>query len=248
MIAALGVAASDSACLYVIVSPTGPYFRGESKGISLLAVSDVARTWPKGTGSYKFGLNYSPGFLSQQIAAKKGYDQVLWLLGDDDALTEVGAMNIFVIVQRDDGGNFIRLHYKKLVQLSFSDVDIITPPLDGTILSGITRASSLHLAQAHTAGNISLPGISPSQKLYTHERPVTMADLFSWSEQGKLLEVIGVGTAVIVAAVSRIGYKDKDIVLPSHGLGAIGKGLWTMISDIQTGKKEFEGWSVPCGV
>ena len=75
-----------------------------------------------------------------------------------------------------------------------------------------------------------------------------MADLFSWSDQGKLLEVFGVGTAVIVAAVSRIGYKDKDIVLPSHGLGSVGKGLWTMISDIQTGKKEFEGWSVPCGV
>ena len=56
------------------------------------------------------------------------------------------------------------------------------------------------------------------------------------------------GTAVVVAAVSRIGYKDKDIILPSSGLGSIGKGLWTMISDIQTGKKEFEGWSVPCGV
>jgi len=164
------------------------------------------------------------------MAAKKGYDQVLWLLGDD-AVTEVGAMNIFAVVQRGDG-----------------DVDIITPPLDGTILAGITRASSLYLAQAHTAGKISLPGISPSQKLYTHERPVTMADLFSWSEQGRLLEVFGVGTAVIVAAVSRIGYKDRDIVLPSHGLGAIGKGLWSMISDIQTGKKEFEGWSVVCGV
>ena len=71
-----------------------------------------------------------------------------------------------------------------------------------------------------------------------------MADLFSWSEQGKLLEVFGVGTAVIVAAVSRIGYKDRDIVLPSHGLGPIGKGLCTMITEIQTGKKEFEGWSV----
>lgn len=102
--------------------------------------------------------------------------------------------------------------------------------------------------QAHTDGKISLPGISPSQKLYTHERPVTMADLFSWSEQGRLLEVFGVGTAVTVAAVSRIGYKDRDIVLPSHGLGAIGKGLWSMISDIQTGKKEFEGWSVAFGV
>jgi branched-chain amino acid aminotransferase len=75
-----------------------------------------------------------------------------------------------------------------------------------------------------------------------------MADLFSWSEKGRLLEVFGVGTAVLVAAVSRIGYRDKDIVLPSRGLGPIGKGLWTMISDIQTGKKEFEGWSVPCGV
>ena len=75
-----------------------------------------------------------------------------------------------------------------------------------------------------------------------------MTDLFSWSEQGRLLELFGVGTAVVVAAVSRIGYKDKDIILPSSGLGSIGKGLWTMISDIQTGKKEFEGWSVPCGV
>jgi branched-chain amino acid aminotransferase len=75
-----------------------------------------------------------------------------------------------------------------------------------------------------------------------------MADLISWSEQGKVLEVLVVGTAVIVAAVSRIGYKDKDIILPSYDgdLGPIGKGLWTMITDIQTGKKEFEGWSVPC--
>jgi len=146
-------------------------------------------------------------------------------------VTEVGAMNVFVAVQRDDG-----------------DVDLLTPPLDGTILPGITRASSLYLAQAHTTGKISLPGVPPSQKLYTYERPVTMTDLFSWSEQGKILEVFGVGTAVIVAAVSRIGYQDKDIILPSPdgGLGPIGKGLWTMITDIQTGKKEFEGWSVVC--
>ena len=88
----------------MIVSPTGPYFRGEPKGISLLGVSEIARTWPGGTGSYKFGLNYSPGFLPQQMAAKNGYDQILWLLGDDDKVTEVGAMNIFVVVKRDDGG------------------------------------------------------------------------------------------------------------------------------------------------
>ena len=88
----------------MILTPAGPYFRGESKGISLLAVSDFVRAWPGGTGSYKFGLNYSPSFLPQQMAAKKGYNQILWLLGDDDTVTEVGFMNIFVVVQRDDGG------------------------------------------------------------------------------------------------------------------------------------------------
>jgi len=228
----LGLVASDSACLYVILSPVGPFFRGPSKAISLLAVSDVVRSWPGGTGSYKMGLNYTPGLLPQRIAAQKGYDQILWLLGDDDRVTEAGAMNIFVAVQRDDG-----------------DVDIITPLLDGTILPGITRASTLSLIQAHNAGKITLSGKSPSQKLYTHERPVSMADINSWYEEGRILEVFAVGTAAVVAAVSRIGYKDKDIMLPSHDgdLGPIGKSLWTLITDIQTGKKEFEGWSVHCG-
>ena len=69
-----------------------------------------------------------------------------------------------------------------------------------------------------------------------------MTDLFSWSEQGKILEVFGVGTAVIVAPVSQIGDQNKDIMLPSHdgGLGPIGKGLWIIkIRDV--GKREFEG-------
>lgn len=130
------------------------------------------------------------------------------------------------------------------------DVDVITPALDGTILAGITRASVISLVEAHTCGKISLPGLPPSQKLYIHERPIPMADIVHWSEEGKILEVFGVGTAVIVAAVSRIGYREKDIILPSHGggLGPVGKSLWDMITDIQTGQKEYEGWSVTCGI
>jgi branched-subunit amino acid aminotransferase/4-amino-4-deoxychorismate lyase len=101
---ALGVTASDSACIYVIVTPTGPYFRGGTKPISLLAVSESVRSWPGGTGGHKLGLNYAPGFAPQRIAAKQGYDQILWLLGDDQRVTEAGAMNFFLIAQRDDGG------------------------------------------------------------------------------------------------------------------------------------------------
>jgi branched-chain amino acid aminotransferase len=104
MTAALGVGASDSACLYVVVTPAGPYFRGPTNDISLLAVGDIVRSWPGGTGSYKLGVNYAPTFLPHRTAAKKGYDQILWLLGDDEKITEVGAMNVFVAVQRDDGG------------------------------------------------------------------------------------------------------------------------------------------------
>lgn len=100
----LAVAASDYAMLYVILSPTGPYFKSGPKPISLLAVSESVRSWPGGTGGHKLGLNYAPGFLPQRIGTKQGYDQILWLLGDDKKITEAGAMNFFVIVQRDDGG------------------------------------------------------------------------------------------------------------------------------------------------
>ena len=57
-------------------------------------------------------------------------------------------------------------------------------------------------------------------------------------------------TAVIVAPASQIGYQDKDIRYCQHdeGLGSTGKGLGIMIADIQTGKKEFEGESVVCGL
>lgn len=104
LITALGVAASDSACIYVIVTPAGPYFRDPTKGISLLAVGESVRSWPGGTGGHKLGLNYAPGFLPQRLASNQGYDQVLWLLGEEERVTEVGAMNFFLAVKREDGG------------------------------------------------------------------------------------------------------------------------------------------------
>ena len=127
-------------------------------------------------------------------------------------------------------------------------MDLITPPLDGTILPGLTRASTLALAEAHSAGKIVLPGVPTSLKLHTHERTLTMGELDSLSTQGQILEVFGVGTAVIVAPVSRIAWKGKDIMLPvqENGLGIVGGGMWRMIVDVQTGKIPFEDWSVVC--
>jgi len=73
---------------------------------------------------------------------------------------------------------------------------------------------------------------------------MTMHDLISWSAEGKLVEVFVVGTAVIVAPVGRIGFEGNDLVLPTVGLGPVSKALWERILDIQTGKVEWNNWSM----
>jgi branched-chain amino acid aminotransferase len=126
-------------------------------------------------------------------------------------------------------------------------VDLITPPLDGTILPGITRDSTLALARAHTSGTITLPSLS-GLALHTHERPIPMGELAALAADNRILEAFGVGTAVIVAPVGRIGWRGQDIALPAHagGLGPIGRAFWDMLTAVQRGEREFEGWSVPC--
>ena len=102
------------------------------------------------------------------------------------------------------------------------------------------------LAAAHPS-KTSLPNL-PNIRLHMHERPFTMRDLMHWSAQGKLLEAFGAGTAVIIAPVGRIGFDGKDLVLPQYegAYGPVSKALWERIVDIQQGKVEWEGWSVPC--
>jgi branched-chain amino acid aminotransferase len=219
----LGVIASDHAMLYILASPTGPYYE-VLRPISLLAVSENVRAWPGGTGGHKVAGNYSPGFLPQRSAAEKGYEQILWLFGDDRRITEAGAMNFFVVVKRDDGDG----------------VDLITAPLDGTILPGVTRASCLALA--------SDPEFQKESSLCLHPKEVvyTMNDLAKWSSEGKLLEALVIGTAVIVGPCNRIGYDGKDIIIPGAGMGPVGAALRKKILDIQEGRTEWKGWGVVC--
>ncbi|CAG8711416.1 5232_t:CDS:2, partial [Acaulospora colombiana] len=84
---AMGVVASSHATLFTIVSPTGPFFKEDDparpvKPVSLYASYDHVRAWPGGTGAFKLGGNYAPCFMPQVLAAKEGYQQILWLLED----------------------------------------------------------------------------------------------------------------------------------------------------------------------
>lgn len=129
-----------------------------------------------GTGAYKLGVNYAPGILPQKEAADMGYAQNLWLHGPEHYLTEVGTMNLFVVFNR--GGTY----------------EIVTPPLDGMILPGVTRDSVLALARDHESGKQRLAGID--QDVVVSERSVTMKEVQEASRMGQLVEMFGAGDFV----------------------------------------------------
>jgi branched-chain amino acid aminotransferase len=68
--------------------------------------------------------------MPQIEANKQGYTQVLWLFGPSKDVTEVGTMNFFLYWINKQG-----------------EKELITPPLDGTILPGVTRDSILSLGR-----------------------------------------------------------------------------------------------------
>lgn len=95
----LGVGISNSALLYCILSPVGPYYPTGFKPVSLLAETKAVRAWPGGCGDKKIGGNYGPTISVQAEAAKQGCSQVLWLT--DKGLSEVGTMNLFVLLKTE---------------------------------------------------------------------------------------------------------------------------------------------------
>lgn len=94
--AGLGVGASTEILLFVIMSPVGPYYKTGFKPVGLLATTESVRAWPGGTGGYKLGSNYAAGVVPQMEAAKLGYQQILWLFGDEHRLT-VSAISLICL-------------------------------------------------------------------------------------------------------------------------------------------------------
>ncbi|KAF8508486.1 branched-chain-amino-acid transaminase [Gautieria morchelliformis] len=250
---ALGVIPSTHATLYVILSPTGPYFSPSlttpriRSWISLLASSSNVRAWPGGTGAYKLGGNYSPCFEPQREAAKQGYSQILWLLPIETEgkkewkVTECGQMNFMCVIRRDDGG-----------------IDIVTPLLDGTILPGVTRDSIISLAANHNK-SFPLPGVPSNVDVGVREDTIYMSHIVLWAQEGRLLEAFGAGTAAVLAGVWRVGWEGRDIVFGNgmqdelkdgekdvNGLGPVGKALYDRILEIQGGRVQGHEWSVSC--
>ncbi|BDR54730.1 branched chain amino acid aminotransferase [Bombiscardovia apis] len=123
----LGVRAPHQVDFCVIASPSGPYFSGGVKPVSIWVENRWFRTGPGGTGFAKCGGNYAASLVGENRGSEHGCEQVCFVdAATGTYLEELGGMNMF-IVHRDGS--------------------LETPSLTGTILPGVTRRSLIQLAQ-----------------------------------------------------------------------------------------------------
>ncbi|KAK4242743.1 mitochondrial branched-chain-amino-acid aminotransferase [Achaetomium macrosporum] len=218
----LGVNPPGSALLFVIASPVGPYYPTGFKAVSLEATDYAVRAWPGGVGDKKLGANYAPCIVPQREAMSRGFQQNLWLFGEEEYVTEVGTMNFFVAIRNKQTGQ----------------KELITAPLDGTILEGVTRDSVLSLARERLV----------PEGWNVVERKYSMKELDEAASEGRLIEAFGAGTAAIVSPVRAISWKGKLVQcgLKEHEeSGEIATKMKNWIEARQYGDDEHE-WSYIC--
>jgi branched-chain amino acid aminotransferase len=183
----------------------------------------MIRAWPGGFGNAKVGANYGPSLVAQGEARARGYDQILWLFGEEGYVTEAGGSNFFVLWVNEAGRR-----------------ELVTAPLgDGTILEGVTRASVLDLVRSRTG----------KEAVQVVERKFTMDELVRAAEEGRLLEGFGSGTAFFIAPVSDVHFRGLDLAFPLGKEGGEGKGsdfamgIKNQLKGIMYGRVQHE-WGV----
>ncbi|HKL17417.1 MAG TPA: branched-chain amino acid aminotransferase [Halalkalibaculum sp.] len=191
---------SDTYRFYIILSPVGSYYNAP---VRLITSQNYVRAVEGGFGEAKTAGNYAASFYPARKAQSMGFSQVLWLDAfEHEYVEEVGTMNIFF----------------------FIDDVLITPPLGGTILPGVTRDSVLKLAR--------------SWDMNVEERKIGMTEVMDAANSGKLQEVFGAGTAAVIAPVKEIRHHGELISIHEDGRGPVGQKLYDTIYGIQRGKVE----------
>lgn len=204
----LGVRASHTYRFFIILSPVGAYYAEGFNPVKIWVTKDHVRAVRGGVGHVKTAGNYAASLFAGEEAHKNGYTQVLWLDGVElKYVEEVGSMNIFFVIGDE----------------------LVTPQLNGSILSGITRNSVITLGK--------------QWGMKVVERRISIDEVFECHESGQLKEVFGSGTAAVISPVGKIKYGDRVIKIGDEKVGPIAHKFFTAMTDIQYGKIEGpEGW------
>ncbi len=209
----LGVRPAKKYKFLVILSPAGNYFKSGAPAVSVW-VSDYTRAAPGGTGAAKCGGNYAASLVPTKEAFERGHDQVVFLdAAEHKWIEELGGMNLFFV---------------------FEDGTMVTPPLSGTILPGITRDSLIALAREE--------GLTVREEKYSIDQ--WQADAAS----GRLVETFACGTAAVVTPVGRVAGREHDFTIGSGGPGQLTTKLREKLVAIQRGAAEDRhGWVMKLG-
>lgn len=209
--AALGVHSSDQYLHIIIVGPVGPYFAQGFSPVPVYISDKYRRAVLGGVGAAKTGGNYAASLMVGEEAKAKGYSQVLWLDAIEGRyVEEVGAMNICFV---------------------YEGKKIVTPPLRGTILPGVTRDSILRMA--------------PDLGYEVAEELVDVEEMLAEVRSGKVTEVFGCGTAAVIAPVGRFGYKGEEYIINNNEVGPVATHLYQRLTDIQFGRiPDPYGWTM----
>lgn len=205
----LGVRPAREYIFCVIASPVGPYFKGGEKAVTIWASQAYTRAATGGTGAAKCGGNYAASLIAQAEASAHGCDQVVFLdAAERRWVEELGGMNVFFV---------------------FKDGSVITPPLSGTILPGITRKSLMQLA--------SDTGIA------IEERPYSFDDWQADAASGKLVEAFACGTAAVVAGIGRVRHDGGEFLIGDGQTGQVTRRLREALVSLQRGQSNDPyGW------
>ena len=208
--AALGVQISKEYLFFVIMGPVGAYYPEGFNPTKIYVETKYARAVSGGTGSAKTSGNYAGSLLAFKEAHDAGYTQVLWLDAcDRQTVEEVSTSNMFFVIGDE----------------------VITAPLAGTILPGVTRDSVLSLCEHWGVKAV--------------ERRLTINEVVAAQEKGLLKEAFGAGTAAVISPVGQFAYQGREYTVGDGKTGPISQRLYDEIVGIQYGEKPDPfGWVV----
>lgn len=206
----LGVRRANSYKFIIILSPVGPYYEGGLTPTKIYVEDNYVRATPGGTGEAKCGGNYAASLKAQEEAHEQGYEQILWLDGvERKYVEEIGTSNAFFKINGE----------------------VITAPLNGTILPGITRDSVIQILR--------------KKGMKITERRISIDEVVEAYRNGQFEEMFASGTAAVISPVGELRYKGESMVINGGGIGPVAQEMYDTIYGIQTGKVADEmGWTV----
>ena len=204
----LGVRPAREYLFMIINSPVGPYYSEGFGPIGLYVEPEYSRAMPGGLGDVKVAGNYANSLYATEEAHKKGFTQLLWLdSAQHKYVEEVGSMNMFFVL----------------------DDEVVTSPLGGTILPGITRDTVLTICR--------------EWNFKTSERFLSIDEITEAQKNGRLTEAFGSGTAAVISPVGRFHYQGNDFTVGDGGIGPVTRRLYDEIVGIQYGTRpDTHGW------